>query len=182
MDRAILWTIAEGIISVLKTIFIYTLICFYQAVLASVIVVALKGMLMQITAIFRFWKLSKMDAAVWLVTFLTVVFVSIDIGLLLGVIMSLLTILILGFKPYTCLLGSIPHTDLYLDVTRFKGVRTCIIIWFYGYSNVVFDVDGSNSGCENLSVLWKYKFRIKKLLSIRTVSPYWIRTTKGTSS
>lgn len=93
-----------------------------RAVLASVIVVALKGMLMQVTAFFRFWKLSKMDAAVWIVTFLTVVFVSIDVGLLLGVIMSLLTILILGFKPYTCLLGSIPHTDLYLDVNRYKGV------------------------------------------------------------
>lgn len=90
--------------------------------MASVIVVALKGMLMQVTAFFHFWKLSKMDASVWIVTFLTVVFVSIDVGLLLGVLMSLLTILILGFKPYTCLLGSIPHTDLYLDVTRYKGV------------------------------------------------------------
>lgn len=94
--------------------------------LASVIVVALKGMLMQVTALFRFWKLSKMDAAIWLVTFLTVVFVSIDIGLLLGVVMSLLTILILGFKPYTCLLGSIPHTDLYLDISRYKGVSVII--------------------------------------------------------
>lgn len=86
---------------------------------------ALKGMLVQVTALFRFWKLSKMDAAVWLVTFLTVVFVSIDMGLLLGVAMSLITILVLGFKPYTCLLGSIPHTDLYLDVNRYKGVSNC---------------------------------------------------------
>lgn len=93
-----------------------------QAVLASVIVVALKSMLMQMTAFYRFWKLSKMDAAIWIVTFLTVVFVSIDMGLLLGVVMSLLTILILGFKPYTCLLGSIPHTDLYLNINRYKGV------------------------------------------------------------
>lgn len=101
--------------------------CITQAVLASVIVVALKGMLMQMTQFVRFWKLSKLDAAVWMVTFLTVVFVSIDVGLLLGVVMSLLTILILGFKPYTCLLEAVPHTDIYLDVNRYKGV--CVVIF-----------------------------------------------------
>lgn len=77
---------------------------------------------MQVTSFVRFWRLSKMDAAVWMVTFLTVVFIGIDIGLLIGVMMSLITIFALGFKPYTCLLGSIPHTDLYLDITRYKGV------------------------------------------------------------
>ncbi|KAJ8957239.1 hypothetical protein NQ318_007803 [Aromia moschata] len=91
-----------------------------RSVLASVIVVALKGMLMQITAVWKFWKLSKMDAIVWITTFLTVVLVSIDIGLLVGVLMSLVTIFILGFKPYTCLLGSVPQTDIYLDITRYK--------------------------------------------------------------
>ncbi|KAJ8932566.1 hypothetical protein NQ314_014584 [Rhamnusium bicolor] len=99
-----------------------------RSVLAGVIVVALKGMLMQITAVWKFWKLSKMDAVVWVATFLTVVFISIDIGLLIGIIMSLITILILGFKPYTCLLGSVPKTDLYLDIDRYKGVNGILII------------------------------------------------------
>lgn len=70
----------------------------------------------------KFWKLSKLDAAVWMVTFLGVVFISIDIGLLVGVIMSLTTIFLMGMKPYTCLLGSVPHTDLYVDINRYKGV------------------------------------------------------------
>lgn len=95
---------------------------FFQCVLASVIIVALKGMLMQVKELITFWKFSKMDALVWLTTALTVVLVSIDIGLLVGVIMSLISIFILGFKPYTCLLGSVPNTDLYLDITRYKGV------------------------------------------------------------
>ncbi|KYB29497.1 prestin isoform X2 [Tribolium castaneum] len=92
-----------------------------KSVLASVIVVALKGMVWQIKQLFRFWKMSKMDAIVWLATFLTVVFVSIEIGLLTGVVMSLATIFVLSLKPYTCLLGSVPGTDLYININRYKG-------------------------------------------------------------
>ncbi|XP_044259438.1 pendrin-like isoform X2 [Tribolium madens] len=91
-----------------------------KSVLASVIVVALKGMVWQIKQLFRFWKMSKMDALVWLATFLTVVFVSIEIGLLTGVVMSLATIFVLSLKPYTCLLGSVPSTDLYININRYK--------------------------------------------------------------
>ncbi|CAH1373967.1 unnamed protein product [Tenebrio molitor] len=92
-----------------------------KSVLASVIVVALKSMVMQIGDVYKFWKLSKMDALVWLATFLTVVFVSIEIGLLTGVVMSLATIFVLSLKPHTCLLGSVPHTDLYMNIERYKG-------------------------------------------------------------
>ncbi|KAK4883429.1 hypothetical protein RN001_006748 [Aquatica leii] len=90
------------------------------SILASVIIVALKGMLIQVTQFFHFWKLSKLDAFVWIMTFLTVIFISIDIGLLVGFILSLAEIIIMGFKPYTCLLGSVPNTDIYLDVARYK--------------------------------------------------------------
>mgnify|MGYP005983669829 CR=1 FL=1 len=79
-------------------------------------------MAMQVTHLYKFWKLSKMDALVWLATFLTVVFVSIEIGLLVGVVMSLAAIFVLSLKPHTCLLGSVPHTDLYININRYKGV------------------------------------------------------------
>lgn len=82
---------------------------------------ALKGMLVQVTDLPKFYKSSKMDACVWLVTFLAVVFIGIDIGLFAGVLMSLATILLLTFKPYACLLGSVQFTDLYLDARRYKG-------------------------------------------------------------
>nr|XP_023019470.1 solute carrier family 26 member 10-like isoform X1 [Leptinotarsa decemlineata] len=94
-----------------------------RSVLASIIVVSLKGMLMQIGDIAKFWRQSKLDALLWIVTFLTVVFVGMDIGLLVGVLMSLVTIFILGFKPHSCLMGLVPHTDIYLDVNKYKGAK-----------------------------------------------------------
>ncbi|XP_076630326.1 prestin isoform X1 [Colletes latitarsis] len=92
-----------------------------RCVLASIIVVALKGMFQQAKQLIKFWKLNKYDALIWIVTFLIVVIVNIDIGLLLGIMISLAIILLQSIRPYTCLLGHIPNTDLYLDLSRYKA-------------------------------------------------------------
>ncbi|XP_076265513.1 prestin-like isoform X2 [Rhynchophorus ferrugineus] len=105
-----------------------------KAVLASLIVVALKGMLLQVLDFWKFWKLSKMDALVWMGTFLTVSFVAIDIGLLVGVCLSLASIFLLSFKPHTYLLGQVPNTDFYLDVARYKAAKEIDSIKIFHYS------------------------------------------------
>ncbi|KAK9297693.1 hypothetical protein QLX08_008736 [Tetragonisca angustula] len=92
-----------------------------RCVLASIIVVALKGMFQQANQLIKFCKLNKSDALIWILTFLTVVIVNIDIGLLVGMIISLAIILLQSLRPYICLLGYVPNTDLYLDMSRFKA-------------------------------------------------------------
>lgn len=82
---------------------------------------------MQSKQLARFWILSKLDGMVWIVTVLTVVLIGIDIGLLAGLLTSLVSILLLSIKPYTCLLGHVPNTDLYLDMNRYKGVSYLLI-------------------------------------------------------
>lgn len=76
---------------------------------------------MQVKQFFTFWRLSKIDAFIWLGTFLTVVIVSIDIGLLVGIVLSLGSIFLRSMQPYSCLLGNIPNTDLYLDIKRYQS-------------------------------------------------------------
>nr|CAD7601855.1 unnamed protein product [Timema genevievae] len=104
-----------------------------RCVLASIIMVALKGMLMQALQLPKFWRLSTLDGVVWLATFITVVFIDIDYGLLAGIVLSLVSIFIQGMKPYTCLLGIVPNTDLYLDVNRYKGTREVQNIKIFHY-------------------------------------------------
>jgi len=84
--------------------------------------VALKGMFQQANQFVKFWKLSKTDATIWIVTFLIVTLINIDIGLFAGLLVSLIIILLQAIRPYACLLGHIPHTDLYLDLDRYKAV------------------------------------------------------------
>jgi solute carrier family 26 protein len=94
-----------------------------RCILASIIVVALKGMLLQAKNLPSFWRLSKLDGLVWIITFLTVVLVDIDYGLLVGLALSLVSILVQGMKPYTCLLGVMPNMDIYLDCNRYREAQ-----------------------------------------------------------
>lgn len=84
-------------------------------------------MFQQANQLVKFWKLSKADAIIWIVTFLVVTMINIDIGLLVGLLVSLVMILLQIIRPYTCLLGHIPHTDLYLDMDRYKAVDIRLI-------------------------------------------------------
>ncbi|CAG9831710.1 unnamed protein product [Diabrotica balteata] len=107
---------------------------FALCVLASIIVVALKGMLLQCTLLPRYWRLSRWDAIVWIITFSVTLFVQISYGLAAGVGVSLLSIFVQGYKPYTCLLGIVPNTDLYLDIKRYKGAKEIDGVKIFHYS------------------------------------------------
>ncbi|XP_069694459.1 prestin-like [Periplaneta americana] len=127
-----------------------------RSILASIIVVALKGMLMQAKDLPSFWRLSTLDGIVWVLTFLTVVLVDIDYGLFVGLGLSLASILLQGMKPYTCLLGAMPNLDLYLDRNRYKESQELPTIKIFHYcgglnfatrnhfKNQLFDLVGVN--------------------------------------
>ncbi|XP_057331228.1 sulfate transporter-like isoform X4 [Microplitis mediator] len=84
--------------------------------------VSLKGMLLQAKQFLEFWRLSRLDGMVWMVTVVTVIIIGIDFGLLIGLITSIGTILLLSMKSYACLLGQIPNTELYLDISKYRGI------------------------------------------------------------
>ena len=54
--------------------------------------------------------------------------VAIDIGLLVGIGMSVLCLIVKGLKPYVCLLGCVPGTEIYLDIEKYKRVSEPIIL------------------------------------------------------
>lgn len=90
--------------------------------LASIIVVALKGMLMKVTEFKKFWKLDRTDGVVWGVTFGTVVLLDVEYGLLIGIVLCIGKLILFSVNPYTCTLALVPGTELYLDIKRYKGV------------------------------------------------------------
>ncbi|KAH8260902.1 hypothetical protein KR044_000204, partial [Drosophila immigrans] len=94
-----------------------------RCVLAGVIIVALKPMFMQVKELKKFSKQGKLEMFTWISTFLCVVLIDIDIGLLIGVCVSLLALYIKGLKPYSCLLGYMPEAPgIYMDMTQHRNV------------------------------------------------------------
>ncbi|XP_066283849.1 prestin-like [Branchiostoma lanceolatum] len=87
-----------------------------QCVLASIVVVNLKSMFRLFTELKPLWKLSKIDCMVWVVTWLAVTLLGLDIGLGVGVGFSLLAVVLRTQRPSTTLLGQVPSCDIYRDL------------------------------------------------------------------
>ncbi|XP_057334828.1 solute carrier family 26 member 10-like isoform X1 [Microplitis mediator] len=105
-----------------------------KCVLASIIVVALKGMFLQAKDLIKFFKLSTSDGIVWIVTFLIVIILDIEYGLLVGAVLCLVKLIILSTKPYTCKLAVVPGTELYLDTNRYHKTVEIPGIQIFHYS------------------------------------------------
>ncbi|CAG0914346.1 unnamed protein product [Notodromas monacha] len=103
-------------------------------ILSSIIVVSLKGMFAQFGDLVVAWRSSKLDAFIWLATFVSVVGVDIDFGLAVGVCVSLVTLLWRNQRAYACTLGEIPNTGIYVDLQRYAAAEEIhnVKIFHYG--------------------------------------------------
>ncbi|OCT87297.1 hypothetical protein XELAEV_18020995mg [Xenopus laevis] len=93
-----------------------------KSVLSAIVIVNLKGMFWQIQDVPRFWKQSKWDSAIWVVTCIAAIVLGLDIGLLVGLLFGLLTIIIRVQFPSCSSLGNVPGTDIYKNVKIYKHV------------------------------------------------------------
>jgi len=91
-------------------------------VLSAVIIMSLKSMLIYFGDLKRAWIASKLDASVWVVTFLSVVILDMDYGLVIGILFSLITVLFRSQYPETCILGNLPKTEIYRCTDKYPNV------------------------------------------------------------
>lgn len=78
----------------------------------------------------RLWKFDKLDFCVWAFTFLGVLFLSPEWGLLCGVAASFLLVVIMSAIPKTRVLGRLPGTQLYRSVKQYPEAESapgCIV-------------------------------------------------------
>lgn len=89
--------VKSQICSLFSCALVVSIICYFapilhdlpRSTLSCIIIVALKGILVQMKDLYSNWRLSKLDALVWLVTFMSVIALGITYGLILGIVASL---------------------------------------------------------------------------------------------
>ena len=114
-----------------------------QAVLAAIILVALKRLFLQARELPALFKVKKADGLVWAFVFVAVLGLGVSNGLVAGVLFSLAVVVYKQLRPYTAVLGRFRGTRNYGPVARF-GAETSewprIKVVFYGadlfYGNV----------------------------------------------
>jgi sulfate permease, SulP family len=102
----------------LVTLFLTPLLFFLpKAALAATIIVAVIG-LVDMNALKHAWSYSKADFAAMLVTILVTLWKGVEAGLIAGVGLSIFLHLYRTSKPHVAILGQVPGTEHFLNVTR----------------------------------------------------------------
>ncbi|RTG87072.1 uncharacterized protein DC041_0005289 [Schistosoma bovis] len=81
--------------------------------LSAIIIVAIKGMFMEAKDLVMFWRFSPWDSAVWIFTFLCTVLLSVNYGLLLGIIISVGVVILRIQWPKIHSFEQIQNTEIY---------------------------------------------------------------------
>lgn len=90
-----------------------------QAMLSAVIIIAVLS-LVEWRQLPYLWRYSREDAWAWLVTLLGVLFLGLELGLLLGVLVSLAAWLSKNSRPHMAVVGLVPGTEHYRNKQRYK--------------------------------------------------------------
>lgn len=97
---------------------------FSRCVLAVIILVNLRGALRKFLDVPGMWRVNRVDAAVWLTTMATSALVNTELGLLVGVLVSALSVLGRTQQARVLELGRAPTREHYEDLSSYRGLRT----------------------------------------------------------
>lgn len=137
--RTQLCTVPVVVVIILVLLFIAPLFFHLpKAILAAVVIVALKGLFKQFSRLTQLWKICKPDAVVWFAAWLGVVLLGIDFGLGVGVVMALVVVIYKSSRPPATLLGQIPNTGIYRDLQRIPSARPIPGVKIFRFESAMF--------------------------------------------
>lgn len=97
--------------------------------LSAIIMVALRSMFLQVLQLPQLFRVSPYDLAIWVVTFLSVVVLSVDLGLYIGIVFAFFTIVTRSQMASVKTVENVADndvykmTDLYTKTEGRKGIR-----------------------------------------------------------
>ncbi|XP_069621213.1 prestin [Ranitomeya imitator] len=94
-----------------------------QTVLAAIVMVNLKGMFKQFADIPQLWRTSRLELAIWVVSFLASVSLGLDYGLLVAVAFAIITVIYRTQSSQYRILGQVPNTDIYCDIEEYEEIK-----------------------------------------------------------
>uniref|UniRef100_A0A8C8BPG0 Solute carrier family 26 member 1 n=1 Tax=Otus sunia TaxID=257818 RepID=A0A8C8BPG0_9STRI len=122
-------TQVSGVISAMVVLLVLLFLAplFYslqKCVLACIIIVSLRGALRKFQDVPARYHVNKVDTLIWVVTMSASALISTEIGLLVGIVFSMLCIVVRTQRPRTTLLGQIPNTSFYEDDLEYENLSS----------------------------------------------------------
>ncbi|RAL54835.1 hypothetical protein DM860_013531 [Cuscuta australis] len=113
-----------GIIMCCALLFLTPLFeCVPQCTLAAIVISAVIGLVDYDEVIFL-WHVDKKDFLLWIITCVTTLFLGIEIGVLIGVGVSLAFVIHESANPHIAVLGRLPGTTVYRNIQQYPEAYT----------------------------------------------------------
>ncbi|XP_025086804.1 LOW QUALITY PROTEIN: sulfate transporter-like [Pomacea canaliculata] len=81
--------------------------------LSAIIMVALRSMFLQVLELKKMYRVSPYDCVIWIVTFLSVVVLNVDLGLYIGIVFSFFTVVVRSQMTSVKTVENLVDTDIY---------------------------------------------------------------------
>ena len=111
--------VTAGLIALTVALFTPALYHLPQAVLAAIIIVSIVG-LIDVTAFRKAWRYDKADFAAMAITFVGVLGLGVEAGIVLGILASLALFLWRSSRPHIAVVGRVGATEHFRNVNRHK--------------------------------------------------------------
>ena len=98
-----------------------------HAVLAATIIVAVLS-LVDLKSLKRTWRFSKQDFIAQAATMIGVLFMGVEIGIIMGVSLSLLLFLWLTSRPHSAVVGQLPGSEHFRNIERFAVIQSPTVV------------------------------------------------------
>jgi sulfate permease, SulP family len=93
-----------------------------KSILAAVVLVAVSGLIDYKTPI-ALWKKDKVDFTMLMATFIITGTLGIEIGIVSGMLLSLIVVIYRASNPHMAVLGRVPGTNYFRNITRFEKLE-----------------------------------------------------------
>ncbi|KHJ47870.1 hypothetical protein D918_02029 [Trichuris suis] len=109
-----------------------------KCVLAATILVALRGMLLQLRRLPKLWKCSKPDFLIWIVSFSSIILLDMSYGLTVSFAFVLLTIVFKSQWADSVCLGRLDGSEIYQGLNLYAEAREIKGIKIYRFDSPLF--------------------------------------------
>ncbi|QGZ42511.1 SulP family sulfate permease [Pseudoduganella flava] len=117
--------------------------------LAATIIVAVLGML-ELDTLKTAWRYDRGDALAWLVTCIGVLTLGVEAGVIVGVVLSMGTLIWRASRPHIAVLGRIPGTEHFRNVDRYPAATSAGLLILRIDANLFFgNVESVNERIED---------------------------------
>lgn len=91
--------------------------------LAAIVMSAVSG-LIDTDEVTFLWRVSKKDFCTWVISFLGVLFLGVELGIAIAVGLSLVLVIYESARPHTAELGKLPNTTVYRNIRQYEDAAT----------------------------------------------------------